>query len=359
MTLEEKRKLFMLTANMHTEEGLRAFKAFAASLTGPILKKVEEISYMREMFQVDRLGPMDDASYPVAEEFDSPIWILPGMGYVAQDYIEMLAEEVRIPTFLVQAAKDWLLKYAKAGRLDVVTKAQQAVAKSLASYEEEAGWRVVVPACTAAFDGASVLPPRPAPIYQMTPGDQAAGYFSKELLNRMLVGAQRLGKNIHELWISPEDMADIREYTDVDVDPTTRREIFQAAGLSQIWGIRFRVIESIGVRGHYNINDRTSQFGPFKGDPSTNRFNDYSITHGNVLDENGGLVTSGETQVYGFDRSDISLVMPIKQEFQAWDDPNLHRRQKQGFYGWAEFGMACLDPRFLFMGVIDRYTPAV
>lgn len=358
MTLDEKRELFKLTANLHTEEGVKAFKAFAASLTGPILKKVEELSYMREMFTVERLGPMEEASYPIADEFDSPIWILPGMGYVAQDYIELLAEEVRIPTFVVQAAKDWLLKYARAGRVDVVTKAQQAVAKALASYEEEAGWRVVVPACTSTFDGAGILPPRPAPIYQMPAGDQAAGYFSKELLNRMLVGAQRLGRNIHELWISPEDMADIREYTDTDVDPVTRREIFQAAGLGSIWNIRFRVIDALGVRGKYNINDKTSLYGPFKGDASGNAFNDYSLTHGNVLDANGNLTAAGETQIYGFDRSDISLVMPIKQEYQAWDDPTLHRKQKQGFYGWAEFGMACLDSRFLFMGIIDRYTPA-
>lgn len=357
MTDNEKRELFKMTANLHTDEGKRAFKAFAASLTGPILKKVEEQSYMRELFQVERLGPAEEASYPIAEEFDSPIWILPSMGYVAQDYIELLREEVMIPTFVVQAAKDWLLKYAKAGRIDVVSKAQQAVARSLAMYEEEAGWRVVVPACTSAFDGAGVLTPRPAPIYQMPSGDTAAGYFSKELLNRMIVGMQRIGRNLQELWISPEDMADIREYTDVDVDPVTRREIFQSAGLGSIWSIRFRVIDALGVRGKYNINDKTSEWGPFKGDSTNNRFNDYALTHGNVLDANGNLTTAGETQVYGFDRSDVALVMPIKQEYQAHDDPTLHRKQKQGFYGWQEFGMACLDARFLCMGVIDRYTP--
>jgi len=47
-------------------------------------------------------------------------------------------------------------------------------------------------------------------------------------------------------------------------------------------------------------------------------------------------------------------VMPVKQEFEVYDDPTLHRRQKQGFYGWEIVGFACLDSRMLGMGVIDR-----
>jgi len=356
ISLERKCELFKATADMHTPRGLRAFQEFAASLTGPILKKVEEKSYMRQLFSVIRLGPGQQPSFPIADDFDSPIWILPGMAYVAQDTMELGAEEVLIPTFTLQAAKNWLLKYAREGRVDIVTKAQQAVANAIAAYEEEAGWRTIIPAVTSAFDGAGILPPRAAPVYEMAAGDASAGYFSKELLNRMIVGYQRLGRNLGELWISPEDMADIREYTDTEVDPVTRREIFQAAGLGSIWGVTFRVADCLGVRGKYNINDKTSLYGPFRGDTS-NHFNDYTITHGNVLDENGNLDTAGETQVYGFDKSDMSLIMIIKQEYEAHDDPTLHRRQQQGFYGWCEYGFACLEARSMCLGVVDRYTP--
>jgi hypothetical protein len=356
MTLEEKRKLFQETAAIDTPEGRMKFQAFAASLTGPILKKLEEVSIMRQLFTVERLGPGAQASYPIAEDFDSPVWVLPGLGYVAQDYIEGLGEEVFVPTFTVSAAKDWKVSYARDGRIDIVVRAQKAVAKALASYEEEAGWRVVVPASTSNFGGAGVLPPRPAPIYEMPAGDPGAGYLSKELINRMIVGMNRLGRRLDELWVSPEDIADIREWTDTDIDPTTRREVFMAGGMGSIWGVQLRVVESLGVRGKYNIHDKSSLYGPFKGD-SNNEFNDYTITHGNVLDIDGNLVTPGETQIYGFDRSDLSLVMPIRKEFEAHDDPTLLRKQKQGFFGWQEFGMACLDARFICMGVIDRYSP--
>ena len=151
MTKSKKQKLFQATAALHTSAGQKAYHAFAASSTKPILQKLEEQSYMRQLFRVERLGPGQQPTYPLPDEFESPVWILPGMGYVVQDYIELLAEEVSIRTFNVQAAKDWLLKYAREGRVDVAVRAQQAVAKALADYEEEAGWRTIVPAAVTGF----------------------------------------------------------------------------------------------------------------------------------------------------------------------------------------------------------------
>ena len=354
----KKQKLFQATAALHTEAGQKAYRAFAQTSTKPILQKLEQQSYMRQLFTVERLGPGQQPTYPLPDEFESPVWILPGMGYIAQDYIELISEEVMLRTFTVQAAKDWLLKYAREGRVDVAVRAQQAVADALADYEEEAGWRTIMPAATSSFDGAGVLSPRPAPIYEMPAGDPASGYFSKELINRMIVGMKRLGRKLGELWVSPEDLADIREWTDIDVDPATRNRIFQAAGLGDLWGIQLREVEAIGVRGQFNINDQDSEWGPFKGAVGTNKFNDYQITHGNLVDINGNLTVAGETQIFGFDRTDISLVMPIKQEFVAHEDMTLLRKQKEGFFGWEEFGMACLDARFIAVGIIDRYTPS-
>jgi hypothetical protein len=358
MDIAEKRKLFQATAAVDTPEGRLAYRAFAASATKPILQKLEQISYMRQLFRVERLGPGQQPVYPLPDEFESPIWILPAIGRIAEDTLEFMADEVTIRTFTVQAAKNWLLRYAREGRVDVAVRAQQEIARALAAYEEEAGWRVVVPAATSAFDGAGVLAPRPAPIYEMPTGDPASGYFSKELINRMIIGMKRLGRKLTELWVSPEDIADIREWGDTDIDPMTRNTIFQAAGLGSIWGIQLREVDILGVRGQYNINDKDSEFGPFKGSSDLNKFNDYAITHGNLVDSNGNLQTAGETQIYGFDTSDISLVMPIKEEYVATEDSTLHRRQQAGIYGWQTFGMACLDARFICVGIIDRYTPS-
>jgi len=75
----------------------------------------------------------------------------------------------------------------------------------------------------------------------------------------------------------------------------------------------------------------------------------------NLVNSDGTIGTLGETQVLGFDLTvNDSLVMPIRKEYEAHDDPALLRVQKQGFFGWAEIGFACLDSRMIGMGVIDR-----
>ncbi len=57
MDLKEMQKLFKETSDVHTPEGLAAYRAFAAALTTPILQKIELDSIMRSMFAVERLAP--------------------------------------------------------------------------------------------------------------------------------------------------------------------------------------------------------------------------------------------------------------------------------------------------------------
>ena len=81
----------------------------------------------------------------------------------------------------------------------------------------------------------------------------------------------------------------------------------------------------------------------------------FVFTEGPAVDANGNVTTAGETQVYGFDLSvNDSLVMPVRKEYEAHDDPTLLRQQKQGFFGWEEVGFALLDSRMVSLGVIDR-----
>ena len=54
--LKEMQKLFAKTAEVNTEEGMAAYKEFAAAITTPILQKIELESIMRQLFSVERLG---------------------------------------------------------------------------------------------------------------------------------------------------------------------------------------------------------------------------------------------------------------------------------------------------------------
>jgi hypothetical protein len=211
-----------------------------------------------------------------------------------------------------------------------------------------------MPAATSSFSGKGLLGSRPAPIYEINPASTGAGYLSKELINKMMVGFKRIGRVLTDLYVSPEDAADIREWTDTDIDPTTRREIFQAAGMGSIWNVTLHEVQHLGATGLYNINGTGSAYGKFTADGGNN-YNSYALDNPNVTSADGTISILGETQVLGFDLTvNDSLVMPIRKEYEAIDDPTLLRVQKQGFFGWAELGFACLDPRMVGMGIIDR-----
>jgi hypothetical protein len=328
----------------------------ATKLSKAINGLLEQHSNMRKLFDVKYIKKDSDATYQILE-FDTPQWILPSLGFVSQDLLDVNADTLAVPIFSIQAAKSWLIKFWEEKEDEVLDRAVFSVVRALMDYETEAGWRTIIPAITSKFDGAGILPPRPPQMYEMPPGDRAAGYFSKELINRMIVGMARKGHRLSTLLVSPEDLADIREYSDVDVDPITRREIFESAGAGTLWGINLIQDNDLGIRGKFNIGDKTSEWGPFKGNAGDNRYNDYHIVHGNVVDQNGNLVIAGETQIYGFaEDHKMSIKMPIKK-FEAHWDPSLLRRQQIGFYGWQKMGLCCLDNRFLSAGVIDRFVP--
>jgi len=354
MDRKEMQKLFKATAAINTPEGIAAYRAFAAALTTPILQKLELDSIMRSLFAVERLGPGAQASYPVAEDFEIPVWVLPGLGYVAQNFIEGIGEEVYVPTFTLDASGDWKITYARDSRIDIPQRAAEKAAKALADYEEECGWRIILPAATSAFSGKGLLGSRPAPIYEINPASTGAGYLSKELINKMIVGFKRIGRTLTDLYVSPEDAADIREWTDTDIDPVTRREIFQAAGMGSIWNVTLHELQHLGATGLYNINSNSSEYGKFIADAG-DVYNQYTLDNANVTSADGTVSSLGETQIIGFDLSvNDSLVMPIRKDYEAHDDPTLLRVQKQGFFGWEEVGFACLDSRMLGLGVIDR-----
>ncbi|MCK5015702.1 MAG: hypothetical protein KAS32_01405, partial [Candidatus Peribacteraceae bacterium] len=265
-TLRELKELFRTTAAMETPEGQAAYKEFCAAIKTPILQEVKHLSSARDLFAVEILEPGAQAVYPVADDFELPVWVLPGLGYVAQNFIEGVGEDVYVPTFTVDTSADWKLQYALEGRVDIAARAARKAAAAIAEYEEESAWRVIVPAGASNFAATGLLPSRNAPVYEVAAASTGAGYLSKELINQMIIGFKRTGRTLTDLWISPEDAADVREWTETDIDPVTRREIFQAAGMGAIWNIQFHEMQLLGGPGKFNINGSTSGYGIFLAD---------------------------------------------------------------------------------------------
>ena len=346
---EQLRELYKATASGDEQARID----LAQAITVPILQLVRDASLARQLFAVEQLEAGAQASYPVANDFEAPIFVLPKVGMVPQNYVEAPGEEVYVPTFDLGTSFNWSLKYARDGRINIAARALRNAARAMIDYEEECGWRVIAPAVTSAFTGYGLLGPRPAPIVEIA-SHIASGFLSKELINQMMVKMRRNRRSLTDVYVSPEDMADIREWSDSQVDDATRREIFLSAGRNEVFGVRLHEVHQLGATGRYNINSQSSQSGIFRVG-STGKFNDYDPSDENVVNSDGQVVTAGETQIYGFDLdSNDSLVMPIRAELQFWDDPNLHRQRQQGFYGWEEVGFAALDPRMMVMGIINR-----
>jgi len=347
-------ELFKATASNDETERKTRYMEFCAAIKTPILQEIKLQSVVRELFSVDPIPMGSQAVYPVADDFEVPVWVLPGLGYVAQNFVEGVGEDVYVPTFRISDSADWKLDYALEGRIDIAARAAKKVAQAISEYEEECGWRVLAPAITTNFAASGLLKARNAAIYEVPAASAGAGYLSKELVNMMITGMQRNGRTLTDLWVSPECMGDVREWGETDIDPTTRREVFQAAGMAKIWNVQFHVLPHLGTTGKFNINDSTSSYGIFKA-AADDTYNDYTLTNPNIVDANGIVTTVGEEQVYGFDMtSGDSLVMPTKGEFEVFDDPTLHRKQKQGIYAWEKVGFAALDSRMMAMGIIDR-----
>lgn len=211
MNLTELKELFRTTAALETSEGQAAYREFCAAIKTPILQEVKLMSTVRDLFAVEMLEPGAQAVYPVADDFDLPVWVLPGLGYAAQNFIEGVGEDVYVPTFTIDTAAEWKLSYARESRVDIAARAARKAAAAIAEYEEESGWRVIVPAGSTNFAATGLLHARNAPVYEVSAAATGAGYLSKELINQMIIGFQRVGRTLTDLWVSPEDAGDIRE----------------------------------------------------------------------------------------------------------------------------------------------------
>jgi len=348
---EQFKELLKATAEHNDNAEIR--KAVAQAIQVPILQLVRDASLARQLFAVQPLDPGAQASYPLADDFDVPVFVLPKVGAVPRNFVELAGEEIVVPTFRLGTSCEWALRYAREGRIDIAERCMRNAARAIIDYEEQSAWRLLAPAATSAFPGKGQLPPRPAPIVEIG-GGPAAGFLSKELINQMIVKMKRNRRTLTDLYVSPEDMADQREWSESQVDETTRREIFISGGMSEIFNVRMHEVHQLGLSGIYNINAAASTGGIFRTGAGGS-FNDYTPTNANVVDADLNVTSPGETQIYGFDlTSNDSLVMPIREELRMFDDPNLHREQMQGFYGWEEIGVAVLDPRMMVMGVINR-----
>jgi hypothetical protein len=331
---------------------------FLATLTDRIRNTVKAHSTLRRVTEERVLDLGEQAEYPIKAK--SNIHILPKIGEVPLCFMETIDDVMFVPTFRIATALDWAPRYVTGNRLDVIEKAIKEAVNKLIGYEEESLFRLLTPAATNIFKQK----------------DKEYYSFSIDIIKSLADNLEEQGKTLTHVLASPQDVKELKAELGIDEDkdlPTIELEFANKT-------LQVKVIEvkDLGVTGRYNINGSlTREVKSEKGScdncdncTSTNavpsirggifgfnasgNLNSYKAKNPNIVDEDLKLIKLGESQVYGIDADAKSLVMPIREKLTFYEDPQLHKKQLIGYYGWEEIGLAILDNKAVTMEVVDR-----
>ena len=320
--------LLKQSGSANRAESLEATHQLAVALEQPLRQGIMSGDITSGIFETINLAPGAAPEFPLdflapGTEKDFVAYSIPNHGRIPERYIE--GDYVMIPTFEIGSSIDWTLRYARDARWDVVSRALQVLQSSFVKKTNDDAWHTIL---AAAVD-------RNILVYD---ADAAAGQFTKRLVSMLKTVVRRNGGGnsssinrgqLTDLYVSPEAIEDIRNWGVDQIDEVTRREIYNAADdsgvITRIFSVNLHDLDEIGVGQEYQ--------NFFKNELS------------------GSLQASDVELVVGLDQStNDSFVRPVRENVQVFEDDNLHRQRRAGFYGFAEHGFAVLDNRRVILG---------
>lgn len=321
--------LLVKSGSLNKEEALSANAEFAKALELPLRQGILNGDILDGIFEPIVLAQSASPEFPLdflapGTEKDFVAYTIPNHGYIPQRHVE--GDYVMVPTYDIGASIDYLLKYARDARWDVVGRAMEVLEAQFVKKMNDDGWHTLL---AAGVD-------RNIVVYD---SDADLGQFTKRLVSLLKTVMRRNGGGnsasnnrgmLTDLYVSPEAMEDIRNWGVDQVDEITRREIYVAADgtLNRVFGVNLHDLDELGEG------------------------QEYQLFYENVLSAN--LPSGHDAElVVGLDlRKRDSFIMPVRQEVQIFEDDTLHRQKRAGFYGWAEQGFAVLDNRRVLLGAL-------
>lgn len=323
---EELTDLLVRSGSSEKNQSLEASSQFAKALELPLRQGVLNGDILDGIFEPVRLAESATPEFPLdflspGTEKDFVAYTIPNHGYIPERHVE--GDYVMVPTYDIGASIDYLLKYARDARWDVVGRAMEVLEAQFTKKMNDDGWHTLL---AAGVDRNIVV----------FDSDAAEGQFTKRLVSLMKTVMRRNGGGnsasnnrgiLTDLYVSPEAMEDIRNWGVDQVDEITRREIYTAAdgNVNRVFGVNLHDVDELGEG------------------------QEYQDFYDNVL---SGTIDAADSEVVvGLDlRKNDSFIMPVRQEVQIFEDDTLHRQKRAGFYGWAEQGFAVLDNRRVLLG---------
>jgi len=317
----EMTELLVRSGSLRKDEALAAQAELAKALEVPLRKGLLFGNVLDGIFQPIKLAQSATSEFPLdflapGQEKDFVAYTIPNHGYIPHRQVE--GDYVMVPTYDIGAAIDWLLKYARDARWDIVGRAMEVMEAQFVKKMNDDGWHTLL---AAGVDRNIVV---------FDP-DANPGQFTKRVVSLGGIVMRRNGGGnststnrgkLTDIFMSPEGMEDIRNWNIDQVDEVTRREIYVAedGAINRVFGKNLHDLDELGEGQEYQ--------NYFENDL-------------------GGSVPSGDVEIaVGLDLTkNDSFIMPVREQVQIFEDDNLHRSKKAGFYGWAEHGFAALDNR--------------
>ena len=328
--------LLVRSGSLNKEEALAANAEFAKALELPLRQGILNGDILDGIFEPITLSQSATPEFPLdflapGTEKDFVAYTIPNHGYIPERHVE--GDYVMVPTYDIGASIDYLLKYARDARWDVVGRAMEVMEAQFVKKMNDDGWHTLL---AAGVDRNIVV----------FDSDAAPGQFTKRLVSLMKTVMRRNGGGnsasnnrgiLTDLYVSPEAMEDIRNWGVDQVDEVTRREIYVAAdgSLNRVFGVNLHDLDELGEDQEYQLFYE-------------------NVLSGTLPQNAGGDSNNDKVElVVGLDlRKRDSFIMPIREQVQIFEDDTLHRQKRAGFYGWAEQGFAVLDNRRVLLGAL-------
>lgn len=217
-------------------------RAFAAQLAVPILMTINPQSSVRHIFMVDEIPPGALARYP--KDFaDIQAIVMPQLGAVPENRVS--GDELLVDTWKISTSTQYGIDYARDARFSVAEEAMRKIANAIIRTEEQAGWAVI---------NAAVLETN------TIQGSLADG-TTVDNLNQMFVTMEQQGYVLTDVYMSVARAADIRTWTQTQIDPFTERETFVSGGMGKLWNTNIHVLRHLPDNAIYGF-DTNRQLTP-------------------------------------------------------------------------------------------------
>lgn len=334
----------------------RAAGEALASTLGPVIQAIiNQASTAALIYKDIPYNEDENPSYPLDLYYGEDVnyvqvWSQNIAGGLPSSQVEG-ARELKFTTYNLSSAVHFLKSYARKSRLDVVSKALKRLSQEILVKQERNAWAVALRALGEASTKG----------LKHTIISDIVDVFGVNDLSRLMTRMKRITTSfangtpepgdafgLTDLVVSPEIKEQIRAFAFqpmntragggsttglIALPDATRQQIFNSAGMTDIYGVTIHELMELGFNAKYN--QLFSAYAQAGIGPSAANFNPAS-----------------DELLLGYDLSREAFLRPVMRQTDGGgtvlvqpDDQFVSRSGKTGFYATLDEGRVCLDSR--------------